>query len=61
MGSNAHTGTEKGGKMTTFEYTVIRAVQIADDVLVTILPWLKWLVVSGFSTMFWMLGHRRPP
>ena len=61
MGCNVHIGTEKGGKMTNFEYTLIRAVQIADAVLVMILPWLKWLIVSGFSAVFWVLGHRHPP
>ena len=25
----------------TFEYNVVRAVQIADDILVVILPWLR--------------------
>ena len=47
--------------MSTFEYNVVRAVQIADDFLVMILPWLRWLVVSGFSAVFWVLGHRHPP
>jgi len=47
--------------MTDFEYTLIRAVQITDDFLVVILPWLKWLVVSGFSAVFWVLGQRHPP
>ena len=47
--------------MSTFEYNVVRAVQIADGILVVILPWLRWLVVSGFSAIFWVLGHRHPP
>ena len=47
--------------MTDFEYTVIRAIQILDAILVAILPWLKWLIVSGFSAVFWVLGHRHPP
>lgn len=47
--------------MTDFEYTVIRAIQILDAILVAILPWLKWLVVSGFSAVFWVLGQRHPP
>ena len=47
--------------MSTFEYNVIRAVQITDDILVMILPWLRWMVVSGFSAVFWALGHRHPP
>ena len=56
--------TEYNGRnmpMSTFEYNVVRAVQIADDILVMILPWLRWLVVSGFSAVFWVLGHRHPP
>ena len=46
--------------MSTFEYNVIRVVQIADDILVVILPRLRWLVVSGFSAVFWVLGRRHP-
>ena len=37
--------------MNAFEYNVIRAVQITDDILVVILPWLRWLVVYGISAV----------
>lgn len=48
------------------EYTIIRCVQILDDILVVILPWLRWLVVVGFSGLVvllngWNVKRPRPP
>lgn len=35
--------------LTPIEYKVIYCIQRLDDIVVLLLPWLKWLVVIGFS------------
>ena len=35
--------------LTPIEYKVIYYIQRFDDILVMLLPWLKWLAVVGFS------------
>ena len=34
---------------TPIEYKVIYCIQRFDDILVVLLPWLRWLAVVGFS------------
>ena len=47
--------------MSTFEYNVIRAVQTVDNILVAVLPWLRWLAVAVYSACAWALGKWKPP
>ena len=35
--------------LTPIEYKIIYCIQRLDDIVVMLLPWLKWLVVMGFS------------
>ncbi len=41
--------------MTNVEYQIIYYIQRADDILVMLLPWVKWLTIVGFSALVLLL------